>query len=77
MTIDDEEMKPYNDQVVGFSGKRVDSRGYIELYATFGKGDDRMTIKTDPLDENLLENENPLEEKLSRSAENIQSLWPT
>ena len=30
-------MKSYNDQVVGFSGERVDTRGYIELYTTFGK----------------------------------------
>ena len=31
-----EEMMPYNDHVVGFSGERVGTKGYIELYTMFG-----------------------------------------
>jgi len=38
-------MKPYDDQVVGFSGERVGTRGYIELYTTFVEGDATKTIK--------------------------------
>jgi len=45
MRIVEEEMKPYDHQVVGFSGKRVDTRGYIELYTTFDEGDASKTIK--------------------------------
>jgi len=28
---------PYDDHVVGFSGERVGTKGYIELYTTFGQ----------------------------------------
>ena len=30
-----EEMMPYDDHVVGFSGEQVGTKGYIELYTTF------------------------------------------
>jgi len=36
MQIPIEEMMPYNDYVVGYSGERVGTKGYIELYTTFG-----------------------------------------
>ena len=36
MRISEEEMMPYNDHVVGFSGERVGTKGYIKLYTTFG-----------------------------------------
>jgi len=29
-------MVPYDDHVVGFSGANVGTKGYIELYTTFG-----------------------------------------
>jgi len=35
MRIPVEEMMPYNNHVVGFSGERVGTKGYIELYITF------------------------------------------
>ena len=39
------EMMPYNDHVVGFLGERVGTKGYIELYTTFGEGKNTRTIK--------------------------------
>jgi len=36
MRIPVEEMMPYNDHMVGFSGERVGTKSYIELYTTFG-----------------------------------------
>ena len=36
MRIPAEEVMPYNDHMVGFSGERVGTKGYIELYTTFG-----------------------------------------
>jgi len=35
MRIPKAEMMPYDDHVVGFSGERVGTKGYIELYTTF------------------------------------------
>jgi len=32
-------MVPMEEKIVGFSGKRVDIRGYIDLYTKFGEGD--------------------------------------
>ena len=45
MRIPEEEMMPYNDHVVGFSGERVGTKGYIELYTTFGLEGARKTLK--------------------------------
>jgi len=45
MRIPEEEMMPYNDHVVGFSGKRVGTKGYIELYTTFGLEGASKTLK--------------------------------
>jgi len=45
MRIVKEEMKPYDDHVVGFSGEKVGTIGYIELYTTFGKGEASKIIK--------------------------------
>ncbi|XP_068498673.1 uncharacterized protein [Phaseolus vulgaris] len=36
MQISEVEIQPYNEQIVGFSGERVDTRGYIDLFTTFG-----------------------------------------
>ncbi|XP_068461695.1 uncharacterized protein [Phaseolus vulgaris] len=36
MKIPEAEIQPYNEQIVGFSGERVDKRGFIDLYTTFG-----------------------------------------
>ena len=35
----------YNDHVVGFSGERVGTRGYIDLYTTFGLEGANKTLK--------------------------------
>jgi len=45
MRIVEEDMKSYNDHVVGFSGERVGTQGYIEFYTTFGEGEASKTIK--------------------------------
>ena len=45
MRMDETEMIPYDDHVVGFSGERVGIKGYIELYTTFGEGKNTRTIK--------------------------------
>jgi len=46
MKILDSEIQPYEEQIVGFSGKRVDTQGYIDLYTTFGEdGSLAKTIK--------------------------------
>jgi len=37
MRIVEEEMKLYDDQVVGLSGYRVGTRGYIDLYTMFSE----------------------------------------
>ncbi|XP_068475223.1 uncharacterized protein [Phaseolus vulgaris] len=36
MKIPEAEIQPYNEQIVGFSGERVDTKGFIDLYTTFG-----------------------------------------
>jgi len=38
-------MKSYDYPVVGFSGERVATRGYIDLYTTFGEGKANKTTK--------------------------------
>jgi len=38
-------MMSYHDHVVGFSGKRVGTKGYIEFYTTFDEGKSSKTIK--------------------------------
>jgi len=45
MRIPETEMVSYDDQVVGFSGERVGTKGYIELYTTFGEEKNCKTIK--------------------------------
>jgi len=45
MRIPKAEMMSYNDHVVGFSGERIDTKGYIELYTTFYEGKSSKTIK--------------------------------
>ncbi|XP_068483297.1 uncharacterized protein [Phaseolus vulgaris] len=39
MRIPEAHIQPYNEQIVGFSGERVDTKGYIDLYTTFGEED--------------------------------------
>jgi len=45
MRIPIEEMTPYDDHVVDFSGERVGTKGYIELYTTFGLDKASKTLK--------------------------------
>lgn len=45
LRIAEAEMMPYDDHVVGFSGERVGTKGYIELYTTFEEGKGTRTIK--------------------------------
>jgi len=46
MRIPETEIQPYNEHIVGFSGERVDTRGFINLYTTFGEeGHLSKTIK--------------------------------
>jgi len=37
MRIPEIEIQPYDEQIVGFSGERVDTKGFIDLYTTFGE----------------------------------------
>ena len=39
MRIPESEIQPYNEQIVGFSGERVETKEYIDLYTTFGEED--------------------------------------
>jgi len=34
--LSDSEIQPYEDQIVGFSGERVNTKGYVDLYTKFG-----------------------------------------
>jgi len=43
--IPETEMVSYDYHVVGFAGERVGTKGYIELYTTFGKGKNSKTFK--------------------------------
>jgi len=45
MRIPEEEMRSFDDHVFGFSGKRVGTRGYIDLYTTYGEEMANKTIK--------------------------------
>jgi len=46
MRIPESEIQPYEEQIVGFSSERVDTRRYIDLYTTFGEeGGLEKTIK--------------------------------
>ena len=45
MRIPLEEMMPYDDHVVSFSRERVGTKGYIELYTTFGLNKASKTFK--------------------------------
>jgi len=45
MRIPIEEMMPYDDHVVGFSGGRVETKGYIELYTTFSLNKASKTLR--------------------------------
>jgi len=44
MRIPKAEMVPYDDHVVGFSGERLGTMGYIDLYTTFGQEKNNKTI---------------------------------
>jgi len=37
MRIPETEIQSYDEQIVGFSGERVDTKGFIDLYTTFGE----------------------------------------
>lgn len=45
MRIPEAEMVPYDDHVVGFASEKVGTKGYIELYTTFGEGKNNKTIR--------------------------------
>ena len=45
MRIPEAEMVPYDDHVVRLSGERVGTKGYIELYTTFGQEKNTKTIR--------------------------------
>jgi len=45
MRIPVEEMMPYNDHVVDFSGERVGTKSYIQLYTTFGLEEASKTLR--------------------------------
>jgi len=45
MRIPEAQMVPYDDHVVGFSGKRVGTKDYIELYTTYGQEKNIKTIR--------------------------------
>jgi len=39
MGLDENDIIPLDEQIVGFSGERVNTRGYIDLYTKFGRAD--------------------------------------
>jgi len=45
MKIPIEEMRLYDNNIVGFSGERVSTKGYMELYTTFGLEKMSKTMK--------------------------------
>ena len=45
MRMAETDMMPYDDHMVGFSGERVGTKGYIDLYTTFGERKSTRTIK--------------------------------
>jgi len=44
MRISETDIQPYDEQIVGFSGERVDTKAYIDLFTTFGDDSLRKTI---------------------------------
>jgi len=44
MQISETEIQPYDEQIVGFSGERVDTKGYIDLFTTFADDSLSKTI---------------------------------
>jgi len=44
LQIPEQQMLPFVDEIVGFSGERVQTRGYVDLYTTFGEGQLTKTI---------------------------------
>jgi len=44
MRISETEIQPYDEQIVGFLGERVDTKGYIDLFTTFGDDSLSKTI---------------------------------
>jgi len=46
LQISESDIQYYEDQIIGFLGERVDTRGYIDLYTKFGEGKtESKTIK--------------------------------
>jgi len=45
LRIPEAEMVSYDKHVVGFSGERVGTKGYIKFYTTFGEEKNCKTIK--------------------------------
>jgi len=43
--LKEEDMIPYREQIIRFSGERVDTKGYIDLQTMFGRGSVTKTIK--------------------------------
>jgi len=44
MRISEAEIQPYDEHIVGFSGERVDTKGYIDLFTTFSDDSLNNTI---------------------------------
>ncbi|XP_014496663.1 uncharacterized protein LOC106758235 [Vigna radiata var. radiata] len=45
MDISEDLIVPYNEQIVGFAGKRVDTRGYVDLQTRLGTGRESEEMK--------------------------------
>ncbi|XP_068482612.1 uncharacterized protein [Phaseolus vulgaris] len=43
--LKEEDIVPFREQIIGFSGERVSTKGYIDLMTTFGRGTKTKTIK--------------------------------
>jgi len=39
MGLDDDTIIPLDEHIMGFSGERVYTRGYVDLYTKFGRSD--------------------------------------
>jgi len=43
--LKEEDMVPFQEQIIGFSGERVNTKGYIDLLTTFGRRNAKKMIK--------------------------------
>ena len=45
MNLSEDLIVPYNEQIVGFSGERVDTRGYLDLRTKIGSQQDSREVR--------------------------------